>query len=169
MARQLFTIERFQENIRVSKNFRYSTKNPIRNKKELSNMEEKRFIFFIATVILSLTVSSYGNPSVNLHSGNKSHNFSTGVRHWDDKLLFKTNVIEPSKLLRKVVVERTFNVTGYISEVAAYDHKNDGTGAHVALLAGGPQARYVTLRFKSERGHGINFDVEIYGTHYPRY
>ncbi|XP_043461988.1 probable salivary secreted peptide [Leptopilina heterotoma] len=132
-------------------------------------MEAKKCIFIIATFILALTVSSYGIQSVDSYSENKSHNFSTGARHWDDKLLFKTNVIEPSKWLRKVVVERRFNVTGYISQVAAYDHKNDGTGAHVALTAGGPQAQYVTLRFKSERGHGINFDVEIYGTYYPRH
>lgn len=38
----------------------------------------------------------------------------------------------------------------------------DHTDATASITAGGPGFSYVNLRFKSERGSGLNYQLEIY-------
>ncbi|XP_051167731.1 probable salivary secreted peptide [Leptopilina boulardi] len=132
-------------------------------------MELKRNIFFILTFIVALSLSSYAIPKEHnnryARAVNKSHHLIVGARLPGDRLLLKQNVVKNSSWMKVVIVEKTFNVTRYerITQVAAYDQKTNGNGAYASLLNGGPGNQMVRLKFKSQRGHGINFIVELYG------
>lgn len=95
----------------------------------------------------------------------QSNNLSLGDRVIGDQLLLQTSVEEEYKFLQKVSLEKTFSTTGgtKITRVEALDRKTDGTGAYVTVLGGGVGENYVSLRFKSQRNHGIHFVVNLYG------
>lgn len=96
--------------------------------------------------------------------GDKSHHLIVGSRQPGDRLSLTETVVKESKWMRKVIVEKTFPVPwpSTITQVEALDQKTNGNGAVASILQGGPGSSSVTIRFKSQRGHGINFRVEIY-------
>lgn len=49
-----------------------------------------------------------------------------------------------------------------ITAIRAYDQHTNGNGANVTITAGGINNTTVTLRLRSQRGHRILFQVEIY-------
>ena len=94
---------------------------------------------------------------------NKTHSLIIGSRQNGDRLIYTENISKPSSLL-KVEVKKTFNVPNHvITQVSALDMQTDGNGATATWLGGGNGYDKITLKFKSQRGHGINFRVEIYG------
>lgn len=54
-----------------------------------------------------------------------------------------------------------FNET--ITFIDIKDQYQDGNGGYASLLNGGPGNKDVTMHFKSQRNHGFNFIVEIFG------
>jgi len=50
-----------------------------------------------------------------------------------------------------------------ITAIKVTDKKKEGNGATAVLVAGGPGSKGATIEFTSERGHGINDLVEIWG------
>ncbi|KAK2589027.1 hypothetical protein KPH14_001870 [Odynerus spinipes] len=100
----------------------------------------------------------------NYAAANKSHNLVIGYRMPGDRLVLRQNIEKKSSWLQIVTVEKTFNTTRYdvITQVNAFDQRTDGTGAYASVLNGGPGHRNVSMRFKSQRNHGIHFVVEIY-------
>lgn len=100
---------------------------------------------------------------------NKSHDWHLGTMRPGDYLLWKGVVKEGSKFLQKITKDVEFpKIAGRpesqtISYIAAYDQHQDGDGGYVSLLEGGDNEKRVKLHFKSKRGHGIDFRVEIYG------
>lgn len=95
---------------------------------------------------------------------NKSHDLVVGFRMPGDRLVLRSSVVKNSAWLQIVTEERTFNTSRWerITMIRALDQKNNGNGAYASLTRGGPGNQNVTLRFKSQRGHGINFIVELY-------
>lgn len=95
---------------------------------------------------------------------NKSHHLIVGSRLPGDRLSLTQTVVKDSKWMRKVIVEKTFVVPwpSTITQVEALDQKTNGNGAVASILQGGPGSNSVTIRFKSQRGHGINFRVNLY-------
>jgi len=82
-----------------------------------------------------------------------------------DKLVLKENIIKNSGWLKGQGVEKTFYVLkpeDLITMVEALDQKTNGNGAYASILQGGPGHNSVTMKFKSQRGHGINFVVQLY-------
>lgn len=49
-----------------------------------------------------------------------------------------------------------------ITAVRAFDQKHNGNGATASIISGGINNTTITVRFRSIRGHGINFNLEIY-------
>ncbi|XP_046604699.1 probable salivary secreted peptide [Neodiprion virginianus] len=96
---------------------------------------------------------------------NASHHLIVGTRLFADRLLSQQVVRKSSSWLQIVTKEVTFHTLNRenITQVKALDQKTNGNGAYASITYGGPGNRNVTLRFKSQRGHGINFVVEIYG------
>ncbi|XP_043461987.1 probable salivary secreted peptide [Leptopilina heterotoma] len=131
-------------------------------------MEAKKCIFLILTFIVALSVSSYAIPNEHNRyargTANKSHHLIVGSRLAGDKLVLRQNIQKNSSWMQVVVVEKTFNTTQFqrITQIAALDQKTNGNGAYASLTKGGPGTDKVTLKFKSQRGHGINFIVELY-------
>ncbi|NP_001155164.1 venom protein R precursor [Nasonia vitripennis] len=99
---------------------------------------------------------------------NKSHNLIIGNRQAGDRLVYQENIVKPSKWLQVIEVKKSFNITGYlITQIRAMDQKTNGNGAIASRVDGGVGYSNVTLKFKSQRSHGINFVVQIYAR--PRY
>ncbi|XP_067634398.1 probable salivary secreted peptide [Eurosta solidaginis] len=94
-------------------------------------------------------------------------NSTWGQRGYYDRLLFRTQVIKKSSLWQVTTVDVEFpgkkSYNPYlISQVSAIDHKRKD-GGYVQLRNGGPGFRNATLHIKSDRNHGLNYTIEIYG------
>ncbi|CAL7936464.1 unnamed protein product [Xylocopa violacea] len=132
-------------------------------------MAAQKVIFYLAIVaiIAAITeVTSSANAVQNWGSNNtnKSHNLLVGFRMPGDRIVLRQSVIKNSSWMRIVTEERTFNTSRFdrITLIQALDQKTNGNGAYASILNGGPGSNSVTMRFKSQRGHGINFVVELY-------
>lgn len=66
-----------------------------------------------------------------------------------------------------MIVEKTETIMGdgnsVITRVEIIDTKKQETSAKAAILSGGPGMSYVTVKFESERGHGIHYIIKVYG------
>ena len=131
-------------------------------------MSAPKLLFYLTIVtvtVLSAQVDSSPQETYLSKSNNdNSHNLVVGYRLPGDKLVLSQNVIKNSSWMRVVVVEQTFSLSEFdrITLLQALDQKTNGNGAYASILGGGPGSNNVTMRFKSQRGHGINFVVELY-------
>lgn len=65
---------------------------------------------------------------------------------------------------KKYVFKQSDNLNALtITAIKVTDKKKEGNGATAVLVAGGPGSKGATIEFTSERGHGINDLVEIWG------
>ncbi|KAL7303752.1 hypothetical protein TKK_0003883 [Trichogramma kaykai] len=124
-------------------------------------MSSMRFVFLglLAALCLQQSVVVVVEASVN------QHNLVVGGRVWGDYLIQRVKVDKKSAWLRHVSESRTFSGDGTsrISQIQVLDQKHDGTGAYATLVTGGPGQTFATLKFKSQKSHGIHFIVELYG------
>ncbi|XP_003424275.1 probable salivary secreted peptide [Nasonia vitripennis] len=100
----------------------------------------------------------------------ESNNLIVGKRHPNDKLMYQENINKRANIVgKKTIYEEVINVPRdhVITAVRALDMMTDGTGAFVVVTGGGPGQESVSLRFKSQRFHGIYFIVQVYAK--PRY
>ncbi|XP_015171471.1 PREDICTED: probable salivary secreted peptide [Polistes dominula] len=128
-------------------------------------MFAQKLVIFMAVMVAAVVASEYvPRAYFEPFAANKAHNLTIGYRVPGDRLVLRSGVSKKSSWLQVVTTEVTFNVSRFdrITMVAAYDQKSDGTGAYASLLKGGPGYSNVTMRFKSQRNHGINFVVEVY-------
>ncbi|XP_011203320.2 uncharacterized protein LOC105226199 [Bactrocera dorsalis] len=94
-------------------------------------------------------------------------NSTWGQRGRYDRLLYRTQVVKKSELWRVISVDVEFPGKNgynpyYITQVVAIDHKRKD-GGYAQLRKGGPNYRNVTLHIKSDRNHGLNYTVEVFG------
>ena len=101
-------------------------------------------------------------------SEKKSNHLILGSRIPGDHLLERHLIVRESEWFRKVKENQIFNGDGHskITEIRALDQKTNGNGATATVTSGGVGQDFVTINFKSKRGHGINFVVEIFGKPY---
>uniref|UniRef100_A0A6V7ISY8 Salivary secreted peptide n=1 Tax=Bracon brevicornis TaxID=1563983 RepID=A0A6V7ISY8_9HYME len=123
-------------------------------------------IAFLAAIAFSAYTPSEAfsfNPFATKDT-NKSHHLIVGSRLPGDRLTYQESIVKASSFLQVVKVVKTFNVSKYdrITQVLALDQKTNGNGAYAKVIGGGPGFSNVTLQFKSQRNHGINFLVQIY-------
>ncbi|XP_024874525.1 probable salivary secreted peptide [Temnothorax curvispinosus] len=119
---------------------------------------------FLVTVLLTI-ITVPANGSIDSYApANKSHHLRVGYRMPGDRLVLKQSIVKNSGWQKVQIVEKTFNVSRFdrITMVEALDQKTNGTGAYASILRGGPGHNNVTLKFKSQRSHGINFVVQLY-------
>ncbi|XP_063984391.1 probable salivary secreted peptide [Diachasmimorpha longicaudata] len=95
---------------------------------------------------------------------NQSHNMIAGSRLPGDRLVHSEYVIKKSSLWQVTSLEKIFSApkSEMITQVVARDLTTDGTGAYAKIVRGGPGRHNVTIKFKSQRNHGIKFQIEIY-------
>ncbi|KOX73822.1 putative salivary secreted peptide [Melipona quadrifasciata] len=134
----------------------------------LSDMVAGKVIAFLAIVAVAAIFTEVNSvPRVGPYASNnsnKSHDLIIGYRMPGDRLGMKNRVTKKSSWMQIVTEQRTFNVSRWdrITLVQALDQKTNGNGAYASVLNGGPGHQNVTIRFKSQRGHGIDFIVELY-------
>ncbi|XP_043252841.1 probable salivary secreted peptide [Colletes gigas] len=118
----------------------------------------------IAVAMLATQVDSFGQPSYANNATNKSHNLVIGYRMPGDRLVLRQSVVKNSSWMQIVTDQKSVSVSKFyrISMINARDMKTDGNGAFATLVSGGLGFNNATLRFKSQRGHGINFVLEVY-------
>uniref|UniRef100_A0A6V7IV41 Salivary secreted peptide n=1 Tax=Bracon brevicornis TaxID=1563983 RepID=A0A6V7IV41_9HYME len=123
-------------------------------------------VAFLAAIILSVYTPSEALASKPLaaNNTNNSHHLIVGSRLPGDRLTYQENIIKSSSLWQVTTVEKTFKVPvrERITQVQALDQKTNGNGAYAKIIKGGPGFGNVTIQFKSQRNHGINFKVNLY-------
>lgn len=62
---------------------------------------------------------------------------------------------------RILVTQNVIN-NRWITSIRAIDANTKGNGANVTVIAGGINRKNVHLRFRSQRGHSIDFNVQIF-------
>nr|AYV99528.1 venom polypeptide [Dolopus genitalis] len=98
----------------------------------------------------------------------QSHNSLWGSIGPGDNLLDRQIIKKSYKFLRIVTQDYTFPPPGavlgrMITGIRVTDQYTNGKGGYASLYAGGPGNPSVTIHFKSQRNHGFNFIVEIFG------
>ncbi|XP_018401030.1 PREDICTED: probable salivary secreted peptide [Cyphomyrmex costatus] len=132
-------------------------------------MSAYKYIISLAVLVAALltvtTVPSANGAITSYAENNKSHHLIVGYRMAGDRVVLKENIIKNSSWMKVQIVEKTFNISRNerITLVEALDQKTNGNGAHASILNGGPGHNFVSMRFKSQRGHGVNFALNLYG------
>ncbi|XP_043461989.1 probable salivary secreted peptide [Leptopilina heterotoma] len=123
------------------------------------------FVLLFATALILVANVSPTTGYNNYNRGkNISHNFIIGSRRPGDRLVMQQNITASASTFKIVTrrVQFLLQAGKNITQLAALDQKIDGTGAYVTLESGGVGKRNATLRFKSQRSHGIHFIVKIF-------
>ncbi|XP_044736397.1 probable salivary secreted peptide [Chrysoperla carnea] len=122
-------------------------------------------IFFVITITTFLTINSVLCDS----EEDKSHHFTMGFMQTGDRLLYRGIIIKKAKILRIGTKDVKFpEIAGIplgptISFIKVTDQYQNGEGGYVSIYEGGVGQKTVTMHLKSQRGHGFNFIIEIYG------
>ncbi|NP_001182380.2 uncharacterized protein LOC114243791 [Bombyx mandarina] len=98
----------------------------------------------------------------------QSHDLSLGQLTYRDIVLYKINeykygfpfIVRTSEIEYPEPGQQNF---AYISAIYVKDHYTDGNGGYPIVKSGGVGQKFVKLKLKSQRGHGFNFTVTIYG------
>lgn len=125
--------------------------------------------FVLLTLVAAIGIATYAPPAKYLdhyaaNTTNKSHHLIAGSRLPGDRLYYQEYIVKSSSWLQIVSVEKSFNVSKNlrITQLQALDQKTNGNGAYAKIVKGGPGTSNVTIKFKSQRSHGINFLVLLY-------
>ena len=98
----------------------------------------------------------------------QSHNIVIGKREQNDRLAYEENIEKSSKLFQVVELEKTFYTKDeIITQIVAIDKKTNGNGASAKIVQNGIGHNNVTLKFVSQRNHGIKFVVQIFAKPRP--
>ncbi|KAG7296555.1 hypothetical protein JYU34_020347 [Plutella xylostella] len=98
----------------------------------------------------------------------QSHDLVLGQANFGDVVTYKTNEAKYGFpfIVRTSIIE--YPEPGqvnyaYIRAIYVKDNERDGTGGYPSISSGGVGQRFVKIKLKSQRGHGFNFTVTIYG------
>lgn len=130
----------------------------------------RKLLMIMAVVVAAMVITAAESeyfPRAHLegYAGAKSHNLTIGYRQPGDRLVLSQNVVKKSAWMRVVTVEKNITLPNpryTITKVEVIDQKTDGTGANVNVLSGGQGKKFIKLAFKSQRGHGINFIINLF-------
>lgn len=132
-------------------------------------MFARKLVICLAIAAIVVITSEVGstldlNPYASKNSIH-SNDLIIGNREPGDRLVLRQPIeCNASSWMQIVTTQKIFHAPKWerITQVKVLDQKTNGTGAAASLLQGGPGHNNATIRFKSRRGHGINFFVELY-------
>ncbi|CAH1407044.1 unnamed protein product [Nezara viridula] len=121
-----------------------------------------------AAFLLQLVSVDAAVTNADCEKGGKSHHYFFGTRSSYDRLLYHDLINLKSKWMRVTSIDKTYPQQGQpslgrISYIEVLDQRSDGTGGCVYIRNGGIGQSSVTLHIKSQRNHGMNFVVNVYG------
>uniref|UniRef100_A0A182MXL5 Salivary secreted peptide n=1 Tax=Anopheles dirus TaxID=7168 RepID=A0A182MXL5_9DIPT len=97
----------------------------------------------------------------------QSHNYFFGARVPYDTLVNQTTVIQTGAFLRVRSQEVIYPLKGQrgrnITAIYVYDRLGGGRGGFASITSGGIGKNFTRIYLKSQRGNGMNFQVEVYG------
>uniref|UniRef100_A0A182PDB3 Salivary secreted peptide n=1 Tax=Anopheles epiroticus TaxID=199890 RepID=A0A182PDB3_9DIPT len=97
----------------------------------------------------------------------QTHNYFFGARVPYDSLVNQTTVIQSSSFLRVKSLNLDYPMKGQrgrnITAIYVYDRLGGGRGGFASITSGGIGKNYTRINLKTQRGNGMNFQVEIYG------
>lgn len=101
----------------------------------------------------------------------QSNHFEIGEKGPNDIRLHYEIVQKSSSALQVVTKDITFPASGttnsnIITYIKAYDQYTNGNGGYCTLTGGGVGFQFAIFHFKSQRGHGFNFILEIWGRYF---
>ena len=131
----------------------------------MASLKYSTSLFFLIATVAVIAVDPMSLSEDNNFVESDSHHLIIGKKQPNDDLVYQETIgISASLIGKKVTLEKTFNaiLNHVITQVRAIDIKSDGTGAYAMATAGGPGHQSVTLRFESQRFHGIYFIVQLF-------
>ncbi|XP_035895566.1 probable salivary secreted peptide [Anopheles stephensi] len=97
----------------------------------------------------------------------QTHNYFFGARVPYDSLVNQTTVIQSSSFLRVKSLNVDYPMKGQrgrnITAIYVYDRLGGGRGGYASITKGGIGQNFTRINLKTQRGNGMNFQVEIYG------
>uniref|UniRef100_A0AAG5DLZ0 Salivary secreted peptide n=1 Tax=Anopheles atroparvus TaxID=41427 RepID=A0AAG5DLZ0_ANOAO len=97
----------------------------------------------------------------------QTHNYFFGTRVPYDALVNQTTVIQTGSFLRVRTRDVEYPLKGQlgrnITAIYVYDRLGGGRGGFASITSGGIGKNYTRIHLKTQRGNGMNFQVEIYG------
>uniref|UniRef100_A0A182TP01 Salivary secreted peptide n=1 Tax=Anopheles melas TaxID=34690 RepID=A0A182TP01_9DIPT len=97
----------------------------------------------------------------------QTHNYFFGSRIPYDSLVNQTTVIQSGSFLRVKSTYLDYPLKGQrgrnITAIYVYDRLGSGRGGYASITSGGIGKNYTRINLKTQRGNGMNFQVEIYG------
>ncbi|XP_049539266.1 probable salivary secreted peptide [Anopheles darlingi] len=97
----------------------------------------------------------------------QTHNYFFGARIPYDSLANQTTVIQSGSFLRVKSLNIDYPSKGHrgrnITAIYVYDRLGGGRGGYASITRGGIGQNFTRINLKSQRGNGMNFQVEIYG------
>uniref|UniRef100_A0A182M755 Salivary secreted peptide n=1 Tax=Anopheles culicifacies TaxID=139723 RepID=A0A182M755_9DIPT len=97
----------------------------------------------------------------------QTHNYFFGARVPYDTLVNQTSVIQTSSFLRVKSLNVEYPLKGQrgrnITAIYVYDRLGGGRGGFASITKGGIGQNFTRIHLKTQRGNGMNFQVEIYG------
>ncbi|TGZ36196.1 probable salivary secreted peptide [Temnothorax longispinosus] len=135
-------------------------------------MSEYKYIVglaFLVTILLTIN-TVLANGSIDSYApANKSYSSNhliVGSRVHGDRLALLQRIEKSSSWGKVQVIKKTFDVSrwGRITMIEALDQTT--YGAYASILRGGLGHNYVTIQFKSRRGHNIKFLVQLFARSY---
>ncbi|TMW42696.1 hypothetical protein DOY81_012225 [Sarcophaga bullata] len=99
-----------------------------------------------------------------------SHNAVWGARSQRDVHLSRQIVADKAKTMRIISGDYEYrpkpgdlNFGKTITQIQVTDQYTNGNGGYAKLKDGGPSTNYAVIHLKSQRNHGYNFIIDIYG------
>ncbi|XP_023308213.2 probable salivary secreted peptide [Lucilia cuprina] len=105
----------------------------------------------------------------------KSENINThdaiwGARSQRDVHMIRQIVMDKAKTMRVISGDYEFrpkpgdlHYGRTITQIQVTDQYKNGNGGYATLKDGGPSTNYAVIHLKSQRNHGYNFIIDIYG------
>ncbi|XP_075168513.1 putative salivary secreted peptide [Haematobia irritans] len=128
-------------------------------------MSRNSHIIFIVLSILVYDITFAAKSTNSL-----SHHVSFGAESPREVHLGRFTAMEKFKPMQ--IVEGKFiysvkpNDLHYdrtITRIVVTDQYDNGNGGYATLKDGGPSTNYAVIKFKSQRNHGYNFIIDLYG------
>ncbi|XP_054006685.1 probable salivary secreted peptide [Hylaeus anthracinus] len=130
-------------------------------------MSYQKVAVYLAIVVIAVLATNVNSSYQEAYARNNTslpHHLILGKRLPGDRLFLSQTIIKNSTWWNDVETWN-FSIGRYsrITMVRALDQMINGNGANATLVRGGLGFNNVTLMFKSQKGYGINFIVELYG------
>ncbi|KAM7345001.1 putative salivary secreted peptide [Cochliomyia hominivorax] len=125
--------------------------------------------FSLLMLVLSVVIQQQEVKAAKSENS-ESHNYVWGARSQRDVHLSRQIVMDKAKTMRIISGDYEYrpkpsdlHYGKTITQIQITDQYNNGNGGYATLKDGGPSTNYAVIHLKSQRNHGYNFIIDIYG------